>query len=157
MKQKIYIDTSVIGGCFDEEFEEASNLLIDAIIRGELIGVISEVVFLELEEAPPRVRDMLDDLPKENFEYVELTEEASNLAKFYITEKVIELKHLNDAEHIAVATVSKVDVLVSWNFKHIVNLAKIRGFNAVNLKMGYNLIDIRSPWEVIKYEKRKKI
>lgn len=58
-----------------------------------------------------------------------------------------------DAQHIAVATISRVDVLVSWNFSHIVNLARIRGYNSVNLRQGYPILEIRSPREVFSDEK----
>lgn len=81
-----------------------------------------------------------------------LTEEAFDLAKRYIEEGVLGGGKLVDAEHIAIATVNRVDVLVSWNFKHIVNLQRIRGYNSVNLKCGYPLLEIRSPLEVITYE-----
>jgi hypothetical protein len=64
-------------------------------------------------------------------------------------EKIINEKYRSDALHIAVATVSGVDVLVSWNFKHIVNLNRIKLFNSINLKEGYNLLEIRTPLEVI--------
>lgn len=83
---------------------------------------------------------------------MELTEEVVNLAMEYIVEGVIGEGKLVDAEHIAIATLNSVDVLVSWNFRHIVNLQRIRGYNSVNLKYGYPLLEIRSPLEVITYE-----
>jgi len=61
----------------------------------------------------------------------------------YITEGVIGGGKLVDAEHIAIAAINHVDVLVSWNFRHIVNLQKIRGYNSVNLKYGYPLLEIK--------------
>ena len=131
MRLRIYIDTSVIGGCLDKEFQNASMELIDKFKRGEMIVVISELTTLELKDAP---------------------QEAVNLAGKYITEGVIGRGKLVDAEHIAIATINRVDVLVSWNFRHIVNLQKIRGYNSVNLKYGYPLLEIRSPLEVITYE-----
>jgi len=80
---------------------------------------------------------------------VVLNEEARKLAEYYIKEGIVSEKYLVDAQHIAIATVYKVDVLVSWNFKHIVNLQKIKQYNAINLKYGYTLLEIRSPREVI--------
>lgn len=71
------------------------------------------------------------------------------LANHYLDENVVSDKYLIDAQHIAIATVNKVDVVVSWNFQHIVNLNKIRSYNGVNLKYGYSLIEIRSPRELI--------
>ncbi|NAS88936.1 PIN domain protein [ANME-1 cluster archaeon AG-394-G21] len=152
MRLRIYIDTSVIGGCLDKEFQNASRQLIDKFKQGEMIAVISELTTLELKDAPQEVRDIIREIPEENIEYVELTEEAVNLARKYIVEGVIGEGKLVDAEHIAIATINRVDVLVSWNFRHIVNLSKIRGYNSVNLKYGYPLLEIRSPLEVITYE-----
>lgn len=152
MKLRIYVDTSVIGGCMDEEFKEASRQLIDKIRQGGIIAIISELTRLELKDAPQEVQNILEEIPEENIEYVELTEEASNLARKYISEGIIGEGHFVDAEHIAIATINRVDVIVSWNFRHIVNLQRIRGFNSVNLKFGYPLLEIRSPWEVITYE-----
>ena len=152
MRLRIYIDTSVIGGRLDKEFQNASMELIDKFKRGEMIVVISELTTLELKDAPQEVQNILKEIPERNIEYVELTEEAVNLAGKYITEGVIGRGKLVDAEHIAVATINRVDVLVSWNFRHIVNLQKIRGYNSVNLKYGYPLLEIRSPLEVITYE-----
>lgn len=152
MKLRIYIDTSVIGGCLDEEFRGASTQLINKFKKGHSVAVVSELTTLELKDSPIEVQNILEEIPEENIEYVELTEEAVNLAQKYILEGVIEKGKLVDAEHIAIATINRVDVLVSWNFKHIVNLQKIRGYNSVNLKYGRPLLEIRSPWEVVTYE-----
>ncbi len=151
-KFRIYIDTSVIGGYLDEEFKDASILLIDRFKRGEVIAVISDITQLELKKAPTDVQDVFKEIPKENIEYVELTEEAVAWAKEYILKGVLGENKIADAQHIAIAIFHNVDLIVSWNFKHIVNIDKIRGFNSVNLRMGYPLIDIRSPREVISYE-----
>ena len=62
--------------------------------------------------------------------------------------------HLLDAEHIAIATVEKADIVLSWNFKHIVNIQKIKGFNSINLKEGYQLLEIRTPREVLLNEEK---
>jgi hypothetical protein len=79
---------------------------------------------------------------------VELTEEARTLAGHYIAAGVISPKMLADARHIGVATVNRVDVLASWNFKHIVNLKRVHGYNSINLREGYPLLEIRSPREL---------
>ncbi|MEK6590370.1 MAG: PIN domain protein [Nitrospinota bacterium] len=148
-KFKIYIDTSVIGGCFDDEFSKYSNLLFNDFMLGKKIAVVSNLTLKELKQAPENVREKFKGIPKEYIEFVGLTEEAEELAQKYIEEGVILPNHFFDAEHIAIATVEKVDIVVSWNFKHIVNVHKIRGFNSVNLKEGYQLIEIRTPMEVI--------
>ena len=94
---------------------------------------------------------MLDQYGKTCFEYVELTEEAIKLADRCIAEKVVGKTSVNDCRHIAIATLNKVDILASWNFRHIVNLERIKGYNGVNLKCGYSVIEIRSPKELLKY------
>ena len=152
MKIRVYIDTSVIGGCLDEKFEVASNLLIEKFKKGEMIAVLSDLPLLELQEAPPAVQEIVDEIPEDNIEFVELNEESAELTRKYIENGVIGQGKLVDAEHIAIATVNRVDVLVSWNVKHIVNLQKIHGYNSVNLRNGYPLLEIRSPREVVSYE-----
>jgi len=80
-----------------------------------------------------------------------LTEEAIELADTYISEKVVGKTSLEDCRHIALATIHKVDVLASWNFKHIVNLDRIKGYNSVNMRLGYSIIEIRSPKDLVNY------
>jgi len=149
---RIYIDTSVIGGCLDDEFKEFSLKLMERIRTGDFRAVLSEITELEMIAAPSGVRDILKDIPTRNLERVELTKEASALAGEYITEGVLDKNKLSDAQHIAIATVNRVDLVVSWNFKHIVNIRRIAGYNAVNLKAGYPTLDIRSPREVVSDE-----
>jgi len=146
---RTYIDTSVIGGCCDEEFAEWSLRLMQEFRDGLKIAVLSDITLQELEIAPEVVRMQLKDLPPVYQEYVILDYKAMQLAQAYLREGVVTNKYLLDAQHIAIATLNRVDVMVSWNFKHIVNLNRIRLYNSVNLKLGYNLIDIRSPREVL--------
>ena len=94
---------------------------------------------------------MLYNYTADKFERVELTEDALNLADTYISEKVVGKTSIEDCRHIAIATINKVDVLASWNFKHIVNLDRIKGYNSVNLRLGYPMIEIRSPKDLINY------
>src|SRR5215813_1611150 len=119
MKLRIYADTSVIGGCLDAEFEVPSLQLFGKFKRGEAIMVVSDLTLLELEEAPEAVRAVLKSVPTENREDVELTAEAAELAERYISAEVVVATKRVDAQHIAIASVSRVDVLVSWNFKHL--------------------------------------
>lgn len=149
MKTRIYIDTSVIGGCFDDEFKEYSNLLFDDIKTGNKIAVISDITIRELENAPEKVLGIITDLPDKSKQFVRLTDESKFLADKYIKEKVVSDNFLLDAQHIAIATITRVDVLVSWNFKHIVNLKRINLYNATNMKYGYPIMEIRSPREII--------
>jgi len=152
MKSRIYTDTSVIGGCVDIEFEDGSLALFETFTAGSKVLVISSLTLAELEAAPRTVRDVLLSVPAEHTEFCEFTEEASSLAEVYLEEGVVSQKSRIDAQHIATATINRVDVLVSWNFKHIVNLERIHGYNSVNLKLGYPMLEIRTPIEVLNYE-----
>ena len=147
-RMRVYVDTSVVGGCLDVEFEEHSLLLMDRARAGEIVLVVSEVTDLELAGARPEVRAVLDDLPAGVIERVELTEEARALSEQYIEAGVIGPRMAADARHIAIATTSGVDVLASWNFKHIVNLRRVHGYNSINLREGYSILEIRSPREL---------
>ena len=152
MKPRLYFDTSVFGGIYDEEFEEISLLLFEKVKIGQIICVYSDLSVTELKNAPEKVRNYFLALPKEYTESVEVTEEAYILADKYLAEKVVGQTSLDDCRHIATATINKVDYLVSWNFKHIVNVFRIRGYNSVNLRSGYMQLDIRSPKEIVNDE-----
>ncbi len=149
MKQRIYIDTSVVGGCEDEEFSMWSIQLFEEFRQGLRIAIISDLTRRELEGAPESVKKVLLSLLDANVENVFLTEEAESVAQSYLDDGIVTVKHIADAQHIAIASVERVDVLVSWNFQHIVNLDRIHAFNSVNLKLGYPILEIRSPREVI--------
>jgi len=151
-KLRVYVDASVVGGCEDEEFAEATLALWERFKRGALVVVISEHSLRELDPAPDKVRDRLNEIPAENRETIPDSDEAGSLADAYIAHGILGAGSRADAFHVALATVGRVDVLVSWNFKHVVNFGKIRLFNAVNLEQGYGLIEIRSPREVLDEE-----
>jgi len=123
---RIYVDTSVIGGCLDDEFAEWSLQLMREFRDGKKVAVLSDITLQELEIAPELVISQLKELPPDCREYVTLDGEAVQLARAYLREGVLTEKYLLDAQHIAVATLGRVDVMVSWNFKHIVNLNRIR-------------------------------
>ncbi len=150
MKQSVYIDTSVIGGCFDKEFEEWSNQLFEDFKNGNRIPIVSDVTIDELTDAPEYVRNKFYEIPEASLELITNDEESTELADQYIWEKAITQKYYEDALHIAMATINQVSVLSSWNFKHIVNLDKIRFYNAVNIKNGYSYLEIRTPREIVK-------
>lgn len=135
-----------------EEFADRSQQLFDRFRRGEDVIVISELTLLELEGAPEGVREVLNDVPNAHRKDVEFTEAASRLADQYLQAGVVGSSSRLDAQHIATATVHRADVLVSWNFKHVVNLDRIRGYNSVNLREGYPMLEIRSPQEVLPYD-----
>ncbi len=150
-KLRIYIDTSVIGGFFDDEFNTDTKLLFDEVQKGTYKIVISDLTERELVNAPDRVKRLLKDL-KIDFEVISVTQESIDLAYGYINEKVVGQTSLDDCIHIATATINKVDILISWNFKHIVNVLRIRGYNSINLWNGYSTLEIRSPKDLINYE-----
>ena len=112
--------------------------------------VISDTTLAELAGAPPRVRSVIEGLPNACLEFVLQDAESDALAEEYIRQAVVARRMLTDAYHIAIATIASVDVLVSWNFRHIVNLDRIHGFNAVNLRARYPMLEIRSPLELWK-------
>ena len=125
MKQRIYIDTSVYGGYFDDEFSEHTVPLFDRLRNDEFTLLFSTVTQEELEEAPINVKELVRNLRNESTRYIELTDEAVALATAYITERVVGPTSYADCLHIALAT---------------------------NIKNGYSQLDIRSPREFEKYE-----
>jgi len=147
---RVYIENSVIGGYFDDEFKEHTRKLFEEFKKGMFKPVISSHVIAELENgAPDHVKENLMTI---NYEEYTINDEMLRLAEKYIEQKVVSENYYSDALHIAVATVIGVDVLVSWNFKHIVNLDRIKSFNSVNLKEGYSILEIRTPREVVESE-----
>jgi hypothetical protein len=111
--------------------------------------VISEVTLLELEKAPVAVRAHLERVPESLVEVLALDAEAETPPAEYIHDGAVGKNERADALHIALATAARVDVLVSWNFTHIVNLRRIHAFNAVNLKQGDPVLEIRNTREVV--------
>lgn len=152
MTQRYYFDTSVFGGVFDSEFEEDTLHLFEKVRLGSVICVYSDLTVRELSSAPRRVQDFFNDLDQQQTERVEVTPDGFALAQRYVAEHVVGPTSFDDCVHIATATLSKVDILVSWNFKHIVNIFRIRGYNSVNLRLGYGTLEIRSPKDIIGYE-----
>ncbi len=150
-KQRIYLDTSVFGGNFDVEFEEFTKPLFARIRKGEFTILLSAVLQTELEPSPEKVIMLVKELKTENTEFLEENEEALNLATDYIAEKVVGQTSFADCLHIALATINRADLLVSWNFKHIVNIERIRGYNSINIKNGYKQLEIRSPRDLMDY------
>lgn len=146
MRQRLYC------GHFDEEFAEFTVPLFERLDRGEFMLLFSSVTQDELEEAPQNVRDLVTRIKKENTEFIETTDEVVNFASEYILEKVVGQTSYADCLHIALATIIKADFLISWNFKHIVNVQRIRGYNAINIKNGYKQLEIRSPRDIMNYE-----
>ena len=152
MIRRIYIDTSVFGGYFDKEFEEETKFFFEKVIGNRIKIIVSEILELELYRAPDCIRRFFESLPAELIEKTEFTKEVADLSEKYIIEKVVGKTSRADCQHIALATINKADVLVSWNFKHIVNLERIRGYNSINFREGYQMTEIRTPKEIFSHE-----
>jgi len=127
-------------------------LLFQEFIEGKKIAVISDITTQELIDAPNNVKKYLESIPTNHIKTLKRNDEVDFLSAKYIEYKVIPDKCFNDALHIAFATIENVDILVSWNFKHIVNYDRILKYNSVNLMFGYKHLEIRNPKEVISNE-----
>ena len=149
---RIYIDTSVLGGCFDTEFSEWSNRLIHDFRAGRLVPVLSDMTAAEVADAPTPVRELHQELLLLIGLVLPMTPKVVELVAAYEARKILASKYGADMRHIALATIAEVDALVSWNFRHIVRLEKIRLFNAVNVELGYRALNILSPREVTTHE-----
>lgn len=150
--ERIYLDTSVFGGYFDIEFELWTKMLFDQIIEGKYKVIYSQITDSELINAPERIRTLLSKLPADSIEYIENSVKAAQLADLYVQRKVVGKTSLPDCNHIALATLNNADILISWNFKHIVNINRIRGYNSINAELGHKILEIRSPREILEYE-----
>ena len=148
---KIYADTSVFGGVFDTEFEEPSKAFFSAVKQSRFVLVSSELVRQEIQAGPKRVKDFFSEILA-IVEIAEITAEAMKLQHAYTDAGILSEKYSTDALHVALATVSQASLIVSWNFKHIVNFQKIPMYNAINTLHGYREVAIYSPLEVIEYE-----
>ncbi len=149
MIPKLYLDKSVFGGVYDIEFEQETKQLFEMVNQGKVVCLYSDIVEFELETAPKEIKDYFSQIPDDCKVFLEIDEIAENLARQYIKEKVVGKTSLVDCRHIAIATVHKADFLISWNFKHIVNVFRIQGYNSVNLKNGYKQLEIRSPKDIV--------
>jgi predicted nucleic acid-binding protein len=152
MKQRLYIDTSVFGGFFDEEFSDYTKPLFTRFQNGEFKVLFSSLTQEELSFAPENVKNLVKSIKVEYTEFIDATDEAVDLANQYILEKVVGQTSFDDCLHIALATINRADFLLSWNFRHIVNIQRIQGYNAINIKNGYKQLEIRSPRDFMTYE-----
>ena len=149
MIQRCYFDTSVFGGYFDHEFSKETHILFNQVTVGKIICLYSELTEEELDLAPSKVRKLFNNLPSQYVERLPINQEIINLADDYITQKVVGRTSREDCTHIATASMHRADLLISWNFKHIVNSNRIKGYNHVNSQHGLREIKIKSPREII--------
>ena len=147
-KIRVYVDTSVFGGVLDKEFSEASQRFFRQVAKENYVVLLSGETLRELVGAPEAVREVWRNLDPNSIEEIEINIEVEQLAKAYVETGVLQMASLSDALHVAAATVFGADLILSWNFKHIVNFNRIRGFNGVNVHMGYRSMSIMSPLEI---------
>ena len=150
---RLYVDTSVFGGCFDDEFRADSNALIHLARTRKVELVLGELVLFEIAKAPGSVRKLVESLASLEMEQIPFSKDAGALAEAYLKAGILTRKSETDAGHVATATVTRADAIVSWNFKHIVQLQKMKLYNQVNLSKGYGFLEIVSPREVTLNEK----
>ncbi len=144
-KRRIYVDTSVIGGCEDDLFQDASRRLFQWFFDGRATLVLSEVTLDELANAPTRVQAWLDRVPSAHLETIAPSDAATRLADAYLAAGALSRRSHDDAQHVAFASIARVDSLASWNFRHLVNEPRIAKFHRVNREMGYPAIPIENP------------
>ena len=144
----LYLDTSVIGGYFDDEWKDPTRELWRQMEAGQFRFLTSGVIIDELAAAPQRVRELFArSFPPEAI--LGVTAEMESLAAAYMSHHILTPKYTDDARHVAACTVAQIEYLVSWNFRHLVNVEREKGFNAVNLLQGYRNIRIVNPLELI--------
>jgi len=148
---RAYADTSVFGGVFDKEFEKPSKKFFEVVKAGDIKLLTSELVRQEIQAGPHKVQALFEEMLS-FAEVVGISEAVLELQKAYVSREIVSKKYATDAMHVALATVAGAKVIVSWNFKHIVNFQKIPMYNAVNASQGYHPIGIYSPLEVTGYE-----
>ena len=148
---RVYADTSVFGGVYDDEFRQPSLTFFEQVKNGQFVLVTSAVVQDEMVAAPPTVRHFFEEML--GFaEVADITESALDLRDAYLQAKIVTSRYSDDALHVALATMAGCALIVSWNFQHIVHFQKIPLYNAMNTLRGYQQIAIFSPREVIRYE-----
>lgn len=145
----LYLDTSVLGGYFDDEWKQPTRELWRQMEAGLWVFLTSILVREEIENAPPQVREHFTRTFTDETALLAFTEEMETLAEAYVSQGVVSQKYIEDAGHVAIATVNRLDYLVSWNFKHLVNVEREKGFNAVNLLRSWQSVRIVNPLELI--------
>lgn len=151
-KLRLYIDTSVLGGIFDTEDKkrvDTAETLLRSIGAGTYEGYISRLTIEEVFAAPEKIHEKLKTrISETGFSILEENSESISLAEAYVADGAIPDKYRDDARHIAIGVIHDLDYIVSWNYKHMVNIGVRRLINSTNIRMGYNSIEIISPEEV---------
>ena len=148
--KRVYVDNSVVSGMFDDnDHPKRAKPFWDAVFSGKIRVVLSDVLENEVNDAPQHVREFYGSIPESQIERIVRTGESDMLAEQYVLAGIVTENSKNDSRHVALASVARVDVLVSFNCTHIVTLDRIRKYNAINMLFGYPQIEIRTPDEVI--------
>jgi len=160
-KTKIYLETSIFNFYFttdSDEKRDATIKLFKEIKQGKYEAYTSATVIRELKkDTEPKRSKMLNLITEYDITIIEniSNSEVKNLAAKYVKQSIIPKKYATDATHIAIASIYELDMIISYNFKHIVK-EKTRIFTAlINATLGYKAIKINSPMEVIEYEESK--
>lgn len=153
-KLRLYLDTSIINFAIDNrdlEKNEITKKLLGEIRQGKYTAFISSVVITEIERCDNKEKreNLLKIIKDFSPEELIIDEEVQRLAKRYVEEGIIPVKYLDDARHIAVASVNDLDVVVSWNLEHIVKMKTEKEVGRINVFMRYRAIDIYSPQEIV--------
>ncbi|MBM4250166.1 MAG: type II toxin-antitoxin system VapC family toxin [Euryarchaeota archaeon] len=154
---KVYVDTSIFGGLYDSEDKrrvEITKTMLDILkLRIGCLPFISNIVIEEIERAPNGIRtDLRKRLGDTRPRLLNETPECAGLVNEYVQRRIIPARYRDDARHIAVAIINRMDAIVTWNCRHMANLGKKQAINEVNLKAGYARIDIVTPMEVVEHD-----
>jgi len=152
VKTRIYLDTSVFGAVCDPGPAErllATRRVLEGLAQKRWEGFISTLVLEEVDRAPEAVRGRITgELRTSELTVLEESAESLLLVRLYMTSGAMPANSEYDARHIALATVNGIHTVVSWNFRHMVNVDRRRQINAINLRENFALLDIVSPWEI---------
>ncbi|MHB0935922.1 MAG: type II toxin-antitoxin system VapC family toxin [Armatimonadota bacterium] len=153
---RVYVDTSVFGGVYDDEFAAESQSFFNRVKAGDFALVTSGLVRNEIADAPPAVQEFFREIVA-LADIIDVNAETLGLSQEYLNAGIVSPQWRDDAMHVALATVAGCTLIVSWNFKHIVHYQKIPRYNAINALQGYPAIAIHSPMEMIADEKEEDI
>jgi len=151
----LYLDTSVLGGYYDQAFLNDTRKLVQMIRERRVAVAVSDMLFAEISRAPKPIGDLLQEIVGLGARTIPISEEAIRLQDAYLRAGVVSPRWADDAMHVALASIGRVDAIVSWNFKHLVDPRRARAFNGVNMVNGYGLIEIRSPIDIVRIVEAK--
>ena len=149
-KLRLYLDTTIPSYVFATDAPERMEITRRFIRLGHLNHemIISDVVVREISRASEPKRSLLFEVVK-GMLILSSSTQSDDLAKAYIQAGALPRGSMEDAMHVAIATLHQIDALVSWNFGHLVNIRRKRAIGAVNTKRGLPQIEILSPEEVM--------